>query len=430
MSAGQRVFYGILLLLISPMFALVHALRSNDRLYIRWILVLFATVYASTFDIEGIGDGSRHWQKVYDYYVGLPFGQFIADIGDILLFAHNENLKGDLYVHFLSYFVGQILGIPGAFFIIAGFIYGYFFAGSMMKVFHYFPSLTKHFPFFIIALYFITILNLQSMNTVRTWTGFWVLFYGVIQYHDTRRWKYLFLVLSAPFFHIGYFVMALPVWAVVFLPLKRYWIMVVYIASFFVSFVSPQSVVNQLQQLERGEEKVRGYYVEEKASVADRIQRQSKNRWYKIYWKSGIVEWAVVGVAVIFLLNGDYLRRMDSLEGLLFSAGLTSKVLSNATWFLYALSNRSGVIANLFILAAITLYWQRHYASGEALSLPPWLRPLLYMAILFIVPVFVFYLSNTLEYLSAYILFFPEVAWFSEELRMTIRELIGKLLGI
>jgi hypothetical protein len=268
------------------------------------------------------------------------------------------------------------------------------------------------------------------MNTVRTWTGFWVLFYASIKYLETRRFKYFLLVFTAPLFHLGYFVMALPIWAVLFLPLKRYWILLVYLASFAFSFITPEFVTSRLQLLEVGVEKVDAYSVEERATVESRIATYGKSAWYKIYEKSGIVEWAIVGIVVIFLINGDYINRMNHLEGLLFSAGLASKVLSNSTWFLFALNNRSGVIADLFILAAIVIYWQRHYEQGEKINLYPLLRPLLYAAVLIIIPVFVYYLSNTMEYLSAYILFLPEIAWFSEDLRITIRGLIGELLGI
>lgn len=430
MRAGRKIVYTGALMLISPVLGLILGLRSNDRQYLRWILVLFATVYASTFSIEGIGDGTRHWQPVYDYYGDLSFSQFTSDLSDILFFRTNSNVNEDVYIHLLSYFTGRMLGLPGLFFTFVGFIYGYFFAGSMVKVFHYFPSPRKHFPYFIIAVYFIAILNLQSMNTVRTWTGFWVLFYATLQHHDTKRLKYLILLFTAPLFHLGYFVMALPVWAVIFLPLKKYWIMVVYLASFSFSIITPQFAVSQLQKLEVGQDKVDGYYVEEKASIDDRIQGYSDKRWYLQYQKSGIMGWAVVGIALVFILNGDYLKRMDSLESLLFSAGLASKVLSNTTWFLFALSNRSGEISDLFLLAAVILYWQRHYTAGCEINLHPLLRPVLYTSVLLIVPGFFYYLSNTIEYLSAYILFLPEIAWFSEDLRITIRGLISELLGI
>lgn len=433
MRVGPKIIYSSLLMLISPLFTLIQTLKSKNRYYLRWMLTIFTTIYASTFDIEGIGDGTRHWQRVYDYYVGLSFSQFWSDLIDIIVFRTNDFVNEDVYIHLLSFFTGGVLNTPGLFFTFVGFVYGYFFAGCMVKIFRYFPSPLRHFPFFIIAVYFIAILNLQSMNTVRTWTGFWVMFYGVLMYHDTGKLKYLLLVLSAPLFHIGYFIMALPVWAVVLLPLKRYWMMVLYVASFSFSFITPQYVVSRLERLEVGQEKVQGYYVEEKATVKARIEHFSGGggvRWYRVYKNSGIMEWAVVGIAMVFLLNGDYLKRMDSLESLLFSAGLASKVLSNTAWFLYAVSNRSGVIADLFVLAAITFYWQRYYASGKKLRLHPVLRPVFYTSLFLIIPGFFYYLSNTLEYLSAYIFFLPEVAWVSEESRITIRGLLGILLGI
>ena len=336
------------------MLGLIQGLKSNDRQYLRWMLTLFATIYASTFSIEGIGDGTRHWQGVYDYYVGLSFPKFWSDLGDIVFFRNNEFVNEDVYIHLLSYFTGSVLGLPQLFFVFVGFVYGYFFSGSMVKVFRCFPSPRKHFPYFVIAVYFIAILNLQSMNTVRTWTGFWVLFYATLQYHDTKRLKYLLLIFTAPLFHLGYFIMALPVWGVIFLPLKRYWIMVAYLASFSFSFVTPEFVTSRLQVLEVGAEKAHDYRAEEKATIASRTEKFSRDgsRWYRVYKKSGIMEWAVVGITLVFLLSGDYLRRMNSLEGLLFSAGLASKVLSNTSWFLYAVSNRSGAIASLFILAA------------------------------------------------------------------------------
>jgi len=270
------------------------------------------------------------------------------------------------------------------------------------------------------------------MNTVRTWTGFWVLFYATLQYHDTKRLKYLLLIFTAPLFHLGYFIMALPVWGVIFLPLKRYWIMVAYLASFSFSFVTPEFVTSRLQVLEVGAEKAHDYRAEEKATIASRTEKFSRDgsRWYRVYKKSGIMEWAVVGITLVFLLSGDYLRRMNSLEGLLFSAGLASKVLSNTSWFLYAVSNRSGAIASLFILAAIVIYWQRYYMAGKKLIVHPLLRSVLYLSVFLILPGFFYYLSNTIEYLSAYILFLPELAWVSEDIKITIRGLLGIILGI
>src|SRR5690554_814064 len=219
LQVRKRLLGGLFLMLLSPALTLIQVLRRRqNKTYLKWMLIFFATFYASTFKIEGIGDGTWHWQNVYAYYVDLTFTRFVSDLGDIILFRSNEYVNEDVYIHILSYFVGGVLGAPGLFFTFVGFIYGYFFASAMVKIFDKFPSPRRHFGFFVLAVYFIAILNLQSMNTVRTWTGFWILLYATLQYHDTRRIKYLLLLFIPPLIHIGYFLMAIPVWVAIFVP--------------------------------------------------------------------------------------------------------------------------------------------------------------------------------------------------------------------
>jgi hypothetical protein len=117
---------------------------------------------------------------------------------------------------------------------------------------------------------------------------------------------------------------------------------------------------------------------------------------------------------------------MTGLEAKLFSIGLLTKAFSNSTWFIFALSNRSGIISELMILAAILLYWQRNKRiSTTILTKPLWVGSLL-----LIVPSFFYYASNTIEYLSAYIFAFPFISWIGESVKFTVRELIGAIIGI
>src|SRR6056297_211960 len=363
-ATARHIVLTSVIMLITPLFALIYSMRGRKgKTFKRWVLTIFAGIYASTFNIESIGDGSRHWQNVYDYYVELSFSQWLSDFWDIVTFTSNDFVNEDLYIHFLSYFTGEIISAPGLFFVFVGLIYGYFFSGAILKIFDTFPNWQRHTGMFILACYFIAILNLQSMNTVRTWTGFWVLLYGVLQYYDTRRWKYLILVFIPPLIHVGYYAMALPIWAVLFLPIKRYWLVVLFGPSFSTTLINPKAAISNLEQTEVGQEKVQGYYTEEKLGIEDRISAYSEKRWYLAYNKSGLLSWALVGIALVFIINGDYLKRMQGLEATLFGMGLLSKVLSNSTWFLFALSNRSGTISTLFILAGILIFWQRRYAT-------------------------------------------------------------------
>lgn len=422
---NNRTVASIFWMLISPVYMLVAALKSGDRRYIRWIIILFSVIYAATWDIEGLGDGTRLWQKVYDYYVGLSFSQFLQDTGDILLFKARPVIKEDLYIHVISYLTGGVLELPGWFFIVVAFVYGYFFAGSMVRVFEVFPTYKRSILFLGIALVFIMELNIQYMSTVRTWTGFWILFYACISYYKHGDSKYLWLMFVPPLIHVGYFVMAIPAWLVAFTGNRKMLFSILFFISFGTTIINPAQTINRLQQIEAGEEKVDAYYQEEESTVEDTLESYEKNTWYVQYKKIGVVSWSVAVMAGLFIVTGRYFRDMDQLEASMFSIGIVTKALSNSTWFLYAVSNRSNVIALLFILAAILLYWQRKFIKQGGINFSILEKAVMYGAFLTFIPYYVFILSNTLEYLSILMFAFPFFAWISEDMRITVREFIG-----
>ena len=424
----NQVYASLFTMLLSPVFTLYAALRNGNRSYVRWVIFIFTIFYASTWDIEGIGDGSRHWQNVYDYYVGLNFGQFVADIGDILLFKNNPNINEDLYIHVISYLVGGILSLPGLFFIVVAMVYGYFFAGSMVKTFEIFPTYRRSILFLGIAIVFIMQLNIQSMNTVRTWTGFWILYYACISYYQSGRRKYIWLMFVPPFVHIGYFIMAIPAWIVVFARNRKLLYSILFFISFTTTIINPGQTINTLNELEVGKEKVHGYYQEEQTTVDQTLEYYEQSRWYVQYQKIGVLGWSIAVMAGLFIVSGRYFRDMNYLEASMFSVGIVTKVLSNSTWFLYAVANRSNAIAISFILAAILLYWQRKYVNEGGIRFSRLEKVVMYTTGITFLPYYVYLLSNTIEYLSALMFAFPFLAWISEDLKITVRELIGYFL--
>lgn len=433
MKETRTIVYNTGVALASPLISLFIALRTGNKKIIRWTITLFATLFASTFTMQSqLGDGVRHWENVYAYYVDLSLAQFFFDLFDIVFFISNPNVNEDVYIHVISYLSGGILGMPGLFFVIVGLVYGYFFAGSMVRLFDTFPSIKSHFPIFILALYFILLLNLQSMNTVRTWTGFWILFYGVISYYQTGNKKYILLILLPPLVHLGYFIMVLPAWAIIFINSNKKVITTLFFLSFSASLVTPQAVTDQLSQFEVGEEKIRGYYVEEQTGVLEQIQSQlaADSRWYLNYKRAGVADLALYGIAILFIANGTYISRMNYIESNLFSIGLLTKALSNSTWFLFAVSNRSNTIAMLFILAGLYLYWQRQIKFNKKFKFDHYTKLILNMLTIPILLVFFFHASNIIEYTSIFTLFTPFIVWISEDVRYSIREILGMPFGL
>jgi hypothetical protein len=287
------------------------------------------------------------------HYVGLSFGQFLSELWLILTFRPAEGTNDEVFIHVLSYFTGGLLGEPRFFFPIVATIYGYFFSGSMLEVFKHAKS-SKHTLFFLaFGLLFLLVMNMQGVNPVRAWTGMWILVYACLKFYSTRRVSYLILMFVPPFVHVGFFVLAIPAWIVLVLGNRQALFAILFAVSSFTTFINPGSVVDALSETELGADKVRGYYVEE---VRD--QRDPGQRIWLWLEEFGLQKWALNVFTFSLLLSGVYTRRMDRFQRTLFSIGLLTLTMSNSTWYLYAVSNRSWIVGCVFILAAYLCFLQ------------------------------------------------------------------------
>jgi len=429
---SQRLIYTTLLMFFSPAFTLFRGLKSSSTRYKRWLLTIFVTFFGSLIFLSESNDGFRHRANVYSHYVDLSFGQFLKELINILLFKQNATLavQEEPYIHILSYLVGGVLGLPGLFFVFVAFIYGYFFSGAIFRLFERAPTFKLSWLFYGFATLFVLWKNLEGINTVRTWTGLWVLFYAALSYFETRKLKYLLLVFVPPMIHIGYFAMAMPTWLVLlFGSYPR-----LYTALFILSFVSPvlnqNTVLKQLERTEVGANKVRGYYVEDKQGASDVLSEYGGSTWYLQLYKLGLQNYGLTGIVVLLFLFGIYTRFMNPAESHLFSAGVLTLILSNSAWFLSALQNRSAIVAGLFILGGLLLPWQRgvfrEHLHGRRKKL--FNAGLLLVFTLF-VPFFIYRGADMIYYLSAFLFVAPIIPWISPETNLSIREAIGFFLG-
>src|SRR5690606_16838284 len=110
---------------------------------------------------------------------------------------------------------------------------------------------------------------------------------------------------------------------------------------------------------ELGRAKIRGYYVEQEAQVGDILEQQGSSTWYRVLNKVGVHRWGITLLAVALITFRTYFRDMTSLEENLFSVGILMTVLSNYSYFLFAVANRSEVVAGVFILASFILLYKR-----------------------------------------------------------------------
>jgi len=434
-DSGMRAVKFIVGILIAPPLLLIEAWRTKDERYSHWLLTALITIYGSTigiaYDPTGAGsDGVRHLLSVYNHYVGLSFEQFLRESYQILSLQLTTAPKEDLYIHVVSYLVGGILGLPGLFFTVVAFVYGYFFTGSLLIIFRGWrrarlPLVTL----FLIANFFL-IKNIEGVNTVRTWTGLWVLVYACLQYYQTKKWRYLFLMVAPPLIHFGYFVMALPAYAVLLFGNRVVLYSLVFVASSTTTFVNPGTFADLASRSELAEHRFRIYQRDDvaNADIVFEQSRQSGNRIWLSLQRSGVQKWALNVFVYTLLLTGIYMMTMDAFQKRIFSVGLLTLTLSNSLWYIYAVSNRAWVIGAVFIGAAFIMTRLQQTSGFRVPAFRSLYAPGIYLSALLFVPYFAYNLSTLLDFPSVFMLGVPFVVWFDPSLNMTLKEALRELL--
>jgi hypothetical protein len=322
--------------------------------------------------------------------------------------------------------VGGVLGAPWLFWPVIATVYGYFFTGSMLIIFRDWgrakmPLITL----FLIATFFL-FKNIEGVNTVRTWTGLWVLVYACLQYYQTRKLRYLVLMAMPPFIHFGYFIMALPAYAVLLLGNRVLLYSILFAASSFTTFINPGQMTEVIATTELGAEKLGGYYRDSTVSGEQRFEQQTAagNRIWRALEKAGVQKWALLAFVYTLLIGGVYHLRMDYFEKRIFSIGLLMITLSNSTWYLYAVSNRSWIIGAVFLFAAFVMWRLRSARDGEGVPRNQLYKIGLHVSAVLFVPYFLYNLSTFFDYPSIYLLGLPIVPWLDPSLNMSMKEFL------
>ena len=436
---AARAGFLILASVVAPVFLLLAAWKTSSQRYRHWLLTAFVTMYGATisirYDPTGQGaDGVRHLLLVYDHYVGMSFATFLSDLWYVLTLQDASNLAiRDVYKHLVSYFVGGVLGQPQLFFTVIAFVYGYFFTGSLLEIFRHVKWRHLNYVVLGLAAMLFLVKNIEGVNTVRTWTGLWVLVYACLRYYDTKKARYALMMLLPPFIHFGYFLMVLPALAVLVLGNRPRAYAVIFVLSSVTTLINPGDIVDVVSTTERGAAAVAGYYVEEEATFEDRVALAQNvgGRWWNQFRFLGIQKWALNVLIYTLLGSGVYFALMNYRQKTLFSVGLLTLAFSNSTWFLFAVSNRSWFIGCVFILAAfIMARTDPNTGPGLVNRAPPFYKWGVNFSLLLFVPFILYNLSTILDFPSVFMFVAPFVVWLEPDMNMSIKYVLQVLLGI
>jgi len=361
MKAAQNFAYYLIGLVISPFITFLVAIRYfdiNQKRYGKIIFVGFTALFGVFIILPENYDGFRHAMNVSVHYLDLDFFSFLIEAKDLLLFRNVDGANDELFLHFISYFVGLFGGSVSLFFGIVSTIYSYFYFGSIIKVYEYLP---KKRSFLITGLFILFVLwkSLEGMNTVGTWVAFWVFFNGAFSYFKTKNKKYLILIVSSCFIHTSFFLFTLAFWIFYFFGNRPKLYLTILILSYAVKVFTPSIEFTDkiFTYTELGQAKYKVYSLKDEAKSKKYFEKhdakQEKQSFHKLFYAYTTNLFAQV---LFFLLVFRYSYWSKKINNFMVNGFMCIAVLiwsfGNIFNFIPAILNRGMIVSGIFILTS------------------------------------------------------------------------------
>ena len=408
-------------MVISPVLGLYFGLKEHNLLLKKWIIIIFVTIYGSTIVFPVGSDGAVYIEVVENYYFNMGFGEFIEGLKHILQLRPDYYQRGDPYVHIVSYISGGIFQSSRIFFIIVSFIYGYFYTSSLLKIFYKFKIKKFTIPIIFMGTVLVFWEGIEGINTVRTWTGAWVLFYASISYFEKKQIKYLILIALCPMIHFAYAIISIPVWVVILFNVKPIFYTMLYAISFMFALNTGSIMDNIKGSSDLAEGRVEAYDRGDDYYAARRELHNKQHNWYVTLGQNGRYQ-ALNLLIALLLMQGNYFKVLKRLELSLFSIALLMAAMANFIGVIPAVYTRTMRNAGIYVLAVtiMILYDGRFYINK---SLKP-IVDVIFLVIMVFFSIFLLYkFIGFTYYLSAFIFFNPSLPWFLKEDNIPVRDI-------
>jgi hypothetical protein len=421
--------YLLLLFLISPFLGIVNVFKIKDEKALTFFGTLFFGLVGSVFVyIEGT-DGHSHLMNAIQFYTDMSLGEFLTKAYEVLTFSSTKG-SSDLYLHIISFLSTSVLQNPSLIHVFAGMVLGYFFTKSVLLVMKDNLQTRKGYILLGFIVLFLLIRSIGALNSIRMWTGMWVLFYGTYSYAINKEKKYLFIILFSVIVHFSYAIILIPVLVTYLMQKKRYIVVALYVISFFAtaSFSFIESYIPKLDLIE----KKQNTYAIDSDEDAKRLKKRNLKKesqlenvnFYKASGETNYLNYSIVGLSVILIFF--YLKKaIDANLNFLIAIGLGLFTFSNVVTFLPSLQGRTKTIAATFILAA-AIYLQLNLKNYElSIKNKKLLNSGFGLFLISSIPMIMYQVSYIFQNFSFFLLLFPQVSWILGEEDSSVRSIIG-----
>jgi hypothetical protein len=419
----------VLLFLLSPVLGLLNLLKIRDENSIIFFGTLFFGLLGSVFVYVDGTDGYSHLMSAQNNYLNMSFEEFFDKSFEIFSFNSTSG-STDLYLHGIKFFSSSLLQSPRLIHVFTGIVLGYFFTKSVLLVVKDNVFNKKSYILLGFIFLFLLIRSVGALNSIRMWTGMWVLFYGTYSFAITKNRKYFIIILFSVFVHFSYSIILFPILFSYIFQNNKKLLLILYFVSFFttVSFSYFSDYLPKSELLEN-KQKYNVIDSDEKAALFKergiRNQEEKSNlNFYKASGESNYLNYSIVGLSIILLFF--YLKSSVDL-GLKFliATGIGVYTFANFAAFSPSLQGRSKMIAATFILAAaihLICTIKTYKLNNVSLNI---LNRVLALFLISSIPMALFQISYIFQNISFFLLLFPQLSWFIGDSDISIRTAIG-----
>ena len=349
------------LFLISPFFSfLLMTVNFKQRSSYHGLL-FFSLFLGFFFVLEEGNDGYRHAANVSNHYENLTFPEFISESVSILTFNPAIGTNDDMFLHSVSY-VSSTLPYSGNFlFLFVSLLYTFLYLSSirlLLSLNQYDLTVTA----VLFLLLFVLSKSFEGMNSVRTWNGAWVCFFGTISFCKTRKVRYLFLLSSSVLFHFSFFVFIIPIIFSLVIG-NRNWLFLIALAlSFVFRYGNPYTdMMKSYAALAPLAEKKFDTYAKIEDKQLEKFDAKmqhkiSRSNFYVAYYNLIIQSHSLLILIVLIFITGYYLPyHGQQIFRSMLSIAICFLAFINFIAFIPAVLSRGSIIFSFFVYGAAFL---------------------------------------------------------------------------
>lgn len=201
-AVGDRQMAGILLcvFLVWPLAGFLCALFNYRSLIGRRIVLWFCIFIGATYyvNFQGNTDSVRYASELIEMS-SLKTGEFLKAFGSL----YSSETSVDIYQPLITFIVSRFTSDYHVLFSIFALVFGWFYL-KCVNVLYDDYSKYRNINALIHLFFFIFILPVWQINGVRMWTAVWIFFFGAYQVILYRKYKFLFVTVSAVFVHFSF----------------------------------------------------------------------------------------------------------------------------------------------------------------------------------------------------------------------------------